>query len=397
MKVRCYRRSKAQNDELGLHAEAARMGVLAEAEDESQDVDVDEAAEAMARSLRQQHDEDRVAPEEDEILKYDSTLLQGSNAQTLFPTAPRDFSGNEPSRFHKGGALIQNPTERAGLTEQHRRRAGVVRGAGGISEALIFDSSRTDAAKEVMRFPVDCFHCSTRGECRMCVTDVPHFREVILMAFNCEGCGWRNVEVKGGGAVPDKGTITTLRYDPALPEADRDFTRDLIKGDTASVEIPEIDLRVEQGSLGGMYTTVEGLLAAIRGKLLETDAFMSESTDGAKAGVAGMGGASHSTAHGAAGDEFVAKLEQVAAGSVPFTLILQDPMANTWVYSPTAPNPDPRLSHEDYTRSQEEDEELGLLDMQTENYGEDAEETTAAEDAATAAETGTADETKTAQ
>ena len=33
-----------------------------------------------------------------------------------------------------------------------------------------------------------------------------------------------------------------LKYDPAAPEASRDLTRDCIKSDTASVEIPELDL-----------------------------------------------------------------------------------------------------------------------------------------------------------
>ncbi len=39
-----------------------------------------------------------------------------------------------------------------------------------------------------------------------------------------------------------------------------DFRRDVLKSDTAVLELPQIDLVMEMGTLGSMYTTVEGLL-----------------------------------------------------------------------------------------------------------------------------------------
>ena len=56
------------------------------------------------------------------------------------------------------------------------------------------------------------------------------------------------------------------------------------------------------------------------------------------------------------------------AGKKPFTLILKDPMANSWIHSPYAPSPDPRLKITRYTRTTEEDDELGLLDMKVDDY-----------------------------
>jgi zinc finger protein len=266
----------------------------------------------------------------------------------------RNLDGNVPSKFKKGGALITNATERSAATER-TRRAGPVRAADGKVEGIVFDSSRSDAAKELMRFPVECFNCSARGECLMCVTDVPHFKEVILMAFNCDECGWRNVEVKGGGAVPPFGTITELRYEPGPVAVERDLTRDVIKSDTAAVEIPELDLVVAHGSLGGMYTTVEGLLTALRDRLEEGNPLAAQASDSADAGVQGRF------------RQFVADLNECIAGRRAFTLRLIDPMANTWVYSPFqalgGTEPDPVLSHTQYTRGEEEDLELGLLDM----------------------------------
>jgi zinc finger protein len=89
----------------------------------------------------------------------------------------------------------------------------------------------------------------------MMVTDVPHFKEIIVMSFLCEECGFKSVEVKGGGAVPDHGTVHTLSVEPGEFHA-LDMKRDVIKSDTAMLEIPELELEMSHGSLGGLYTTV---------------------------------------------------------------------------------------------------------------------------------------------
>jgi ZPR1 zinc finger protein len=275
----------------------------------------------------------------------------------------RDMSGNVPGGFKKGGALITGQTERASLTTS----GAVVDAVTGAISANVFESSSSGAAKEVMAFPVPCHVCGASGECRMTVTDVPHFKEIILMAFDCSECGWRNVEVKGGGAVPPHGTVTELRYTPGQPWSADDMIRDVIKGDTAAVAIPEIELELDAGGLGGLYTTVEGLLTALRDKLVEGDPF-------GHAGAAGGGGDSskHSSSGGGAEEGamtlFLRRLDACVTGSASFTLRLRDPMSNTWVYSPYAGvlgngEEDPRLSHLPYTRSAEEDEELGITDM----------------------------------
>jgi zinc finger protein len=107
---------------------------------------------------------------------------------------------------------------------------------------------------------------------------------------------------------------------------------------------------------------VEGLLTLIRDKLLESDPYAAEATD--------SGGAALSDRRAAMG-VFLDKLEGCIRGVAPFTLQIRDPMANSWVYSATAPAPDPTLSHEHYARSEVEDRDLGLLDMRTEGYGEE--------------------------
>lgn len=78
------------------------------------------------------------------------------------------------------------------------------------------------------------------------------------------------VQVKGGGAIPDKGTSHSLTATSL-----EDLRRDVLKSDTAVLEVPELELVMEMGTLGSMYTTVEGLLTKVprskcRRKLLQS-------------------------------------------------------------------------------------------------------------------------------
>ena len=64
---------------------------------------------------------------------------------------------------------------------------------------------------------------------------------------------------------------------------------------------------------------------------------------------------------------------QVKNAEHPFTLILDDPLANSYLQNLYAPDPDPNMTIEMYDRSWEQNEELGLNDMKVENYEQDAE------------------------
>jgi zinc finger protein len=50
----------------------------------------------------------------------------------------------------------------------------------------------------------------------------------------------------------------------------------------------------------------------------------------------------------------------------PFTLILDDPLANSYVQNLYAPDPDPNMEIELYDRTWEKDEDIGLNDMEGE-------------------------------
>lgn len=89
----------------------------------------------------------------------------------------------------------------------------------------------------------------------MCTTTIPYFKEIIVMAFTCPNCGIKTSEVKVGGEITEKGKRITLKV-----KNPKDLERDVFKSQTAGLSIPEIELELSYGTLGGIYTTVEGIL-----------------------------------------------------------------------------------------------------------------------------------------
>jgi len=51
-----------------------------------------------------------------------------------------------------------------------------------------------------------------------------------------------------------------------------------------------------------------------------------------------------------------------------FTLILDDPLSNSFIQNPNYPSHDAKIEVEIYDRTQEQNDDLGLSDMKTENY-----------------------------
>lgn len=68
-------------------------------------------------------------------------------------------------------------------------------------------------------------------------------------------------------------------------------------------------------------------------------------------------------------NRFVEKLQEITDGKRKITMILDDPAGNSYVQALTDDGSlDDRLTIEKYTRSFEQNEELGLNDIKTENY-----------------------------
>ncbi|XP_069675200.1 zinc finger protein ZPR1 [Periplaneta americana] len=213
------------------------------------------------------------------------------------------------------------------------------------------DFTLEDLHGEVLQFQTPCPNCGTECSTNMKLTNIPHFKEVVIMATNCEECGHRSNEVKSSGCIEPKG----IRIAVKVTSRD-DFTRDVLKSETCSLEIPELDLTVGPFALGGRFTTVEGLLVAMKDQLISQGAMFVDSADAeTKKRVL----------------KFTAELDAVLEAEKDITIVLDDPAGNSYVQSFTEPEPDPGLSIIRYERTHAHNEELGLNDMKTENYETD--------------------------
>ncbi|XP_037071915.1 zinc finger protein ZPR1-like [Pollicipes pollicipes] len=218
------------------------------------------------------------------------------------------------------------------------------------------DTSRIDPDKvtadqlknEVLVFPTNCPSCSAPCQTNMKVTEIPHFKQVVIMATNCESCGARTNEVKSGAGLEARGRRLTLKITEPL-----DMCRDLLKSETCSVEVPELKIHAGAHAISGRFTTVEGLLENIKDDLQKNPMFSGDSRpDGDVRKLA----------------ELCRQIDEVIACRLPATLVLDDPAGNSHIQSVTAPEPDPSLSVEDYERTFEQNEELGINDMKLDNY-----------------------------
>jgi zinc finger protein len=180
------------------------------------------------------------------------------------------------------------------------------------------------------------------------------------MATNCYACGYRDNEIKSGGAVSEKGRKITLKV-----EDEEDMSRDMLKSDTAGLEIPEIDLVLQPGTLGGRFTTLEGLLNEIYTEL-STKVFRTGDSATSGVGQAGIDVNSDERSF----ETFLQGLKKCMGAEMKFTIILDDPVANSYVQNLYAPDADPNMIIEEYERSFDQNEELGLNDIVLEGYEE---------------------------
>lgn len=161
------------------------------------------------------------------------------------------------------------------------------------------------------------------------------------MAFSCDYCGYRNTDIKHGGGISDKATRIVFKV-----EKPEDMNRDVFKSDSCIMAIPEVDFAMAAGTLGGVYTTVEGLLDKTIANLEESNPF-----------AVGDSATNHLF------QKFLQQLRDLKDFKQKFTLVLDDPLSNCFIYNPVAPENDPQIEVTVYERTWEQNEELGIHDM----------------------------------
>ncbi|XP_062870145.1 zinc finger protein ZPR1 [Trichomycterus rosablanca] len=286
----------------------------------------------------------------DKIDQFIQKLKKRKDVEEEFTLIIDDPSGN---------SFIENPLapqKDQSLTVVYYKRTPEQNVALGIQESEPEPEEKPSNDLETMRnevlvFSTNCPECNAPASTNMKLVQIPHFKEVIIMATNCDSCGHRTNEVKSGGATEELGTkITHHLTDPS------DMSRDLLKSETCSVLIPELEFELGMAALGGKFTTLEGLLKDIKDLIVMKNPFLC--------------GDSSAIDTAQKLKQFGEKIDKIMSGEMNVHIILDDPVGNSYLQNIYAPDPDPEMKIEKYSRTFEQNEELGLNDMKTENYGE---------------------------
>ncbi|NXU55685.1 ZPR1 protein, partial [Turnix velox] len=282
----------------------------------------------------------------DEVVADKIAEFIGKLKQLKEVHSPFTFILDDPS----GNSFVENPhapQKDEALVVTHYRRTPQQDAMLGLEQEEKAADPAEDLRNEVLQFSTNCPECNAPADTNMKLVQIPHFKEVIIMATNCDSCGHRTNEVKSGGAIEPEGTRITLHItDPS------DMTRDVLKSETCSVEIPELEFELGMGALGGKFTTLEGLLKDVK-ELVERNPFTL--------------GDSSAPSRTEKLREFIGKLQEVK-GKMKAHFIMDDPAGNSYLQNVYAPEEDPELRVERYQRTFQQNEELGLNDMKTEGY-----------------------------
>lgn len=112
-----------------------------------------------------------------------------------------------------------------------------------------------------------------QGITKIFLTKIPFFKEVAIMSFNCDQCGWANNELQPVGMIQEKGIVFSVkcsneRVRPVigpliicswfLSKQNQDLNRQVVKSEWAEIKIPEVEFEVKKQN--GLVTTVEGII-----------------------------------------------------------------------------------------------------------------------------------------
>jgi zinc finger protein len=277
-------------------------------------------------------------------------ILEGSSFPvTVSLDDPSGTSFIEPSPDDKGSKYIRHDYLRS---HEQNVELGLVADDAEMGDVMdgvdIVDG-------EVYELHSECPACGKPCTVNMKKTNIPHFKEVIIMATVCDHCGYRTSDVKTGGAIPEKGKRITLEVRTL-----EDMSRDILKSESCVLKSEELGLEVQPGTLGGRFTTLEGLLTQVR------DQLRGQIYDVGNGDLAG--GDSMTTETKTKWDAFFEKLDGAIKAQFRYSVILEDPLANSFVQANADDGNDPQIKTEQYERTEEEMEDLGLKDMKTEGY-----------------------------
>lgn len=175
---------------------------------------------------------------------------------------------------------------------------------------------------------------------------IPFYKEVVLMSFSCDHCGYQNNEIQSGAEIEPKGIKLRLEVVTI-----KDLNRRVVKSDFCSVRIEELDFEIPAQSQKGEVTTVEGIIMrCIAGLEQDQDQRRIDHKDAADQI-----------------DMFVEKLQDLKLMNKPFTLTLEDISGNAHIENPVAPKTDTFCTVTQFTRTKEQNKLLGMYETEEED------------------------------
>lgn len=210
--------------------------------------------------------------------------------------------------------------------------------AGNIRPEPIFREINAEQTDEIVEIESACMNCFETGVTRLLPTKIPFFREVVLMSFKCDHCGHINNEMQSASEIQKSGIRIELRVQSVA-----DLNRRVVRSDNSSISIPEIELEIPVQSQKGEVTTVEGIIErTIAGLSQDQEKRRIDHPETA-----------------ASIEKYIERLHRLKEVTTPFQVLLEDISGNSFIENPLAPAADPQLKTSYFTRSQQQNEQLG--------------------------------------
>jgi len=170
------------------------------------------------------------------------------------------------------------------------------------------DKNITKYAKETYIYKTSCPYCN-KGTLIIneIIYNVPGLEDVLLVSKRCTSCGYKHTNL-----LPLKKKRHTRIYIKVSRE--KDLKTKILRSNTSTIEIPEIGAELSPGLIASTFiTNIEGILQ----RFLDALSTMK---------ILDISGESEKVI------EVKKKIEQMARGKIPFTVIIDDPLGISSLY-----------------------------------------------------------------
>ena len=213
-----------------------------------------------------------------------------------------------------------------------------------------------DPDEPVTQIESFCPSCEGQGMTRLLLCRIPFFKDIVVMSFSCDNCGYKNSDIQNAGSLSEKGIKITLKVlNQNL------LNREVVKSEWAEIKIPELEFEIPANTQKGSFSTIEGILRKSHDelKLLQPERHVADPVVAQKI------------------DDFLEKIKELLRGK-SFTFELDDPSGNSFVahdiskYNLPVNDPDIKIEH--YNRTREQMIMMGYMSEDQENNSEPVEE-----------------------